>query len=254
MNDLRVSQGSLVSFTASKVSKSKNLDSSYKNILSDELKFGKTFADMWETTIKGYFGQPAQIFCHVMDASSISRENWTHNDFPYSKFLTNAVDESVLTWKPTRTNPSQLDSDVQSKLTATLGKHSIVIPPELEEKMQNDPTLREKVLANVEDIYKFHTQPVPFNIPGVKEYGTKIFGSVTILNAKGEVENCVVTSGGTITGPDEETLRQIEEERRKKLKRKEFHTELLEVARIEYITKRDLLRIVAAKENEPPLF
>ena len=99
MNDLRGSQGSLASFIASKVSKLKNLDSSYKNILVDELKSGKTFSDMWQTTIKGYFGQSAQIFYHVMDASSISRENWTHNDFPYSKFLTNAVDESVLTFK-----------------------------------------------------------------------------------------------------------------------------------------------------------
>ena len=243
MNDLRVSQWSLANLTASKVSKSKNLDSSYKNILVDELKSGKMFSDMWQTTIKSYFGQSAQIFYHVMDASSISRENWTHNDFPYSKFLTNAVDESVLRWKPTRTNPSQLDFDVQSKLTATLGKHSIVIPPELEEKMQNDPNLREKVLANVEDTYKFHTQPITFHLPGVKEYGTKIFGSVTILNADGEVENCVVTSGGTIMGPDEETLRQIEEERRKKLKRKDFNAELLEMARIEYITKRDLLAI-----------
>lgn len=241
MNDLRVSQGSLANFTAFKVSKLKKLESSYKNILSDELKSKKTFSDMWQTIIKSYFGQPAQIFCHVMDASSISRENWTHNDFPYSKFLTNAIDESVLTWEPTRTNPSQLDFDVQSTMRTTLGKHSIVIPPELEDKMQTDPTLREKVLANVEDIYKFHTQPITFHLPGVKEYGTKIFGSVTILNAKGEVENCVVTSGGTIMGPDEETLRQIEEERRKKLKRKEFNTELLEMARIEYITKRDLL-------------
>ena len=109
--------------------------------------------------------------------------------------------------------------------------------------MQNDPNLREKVLANVEDTYKFHTQPITFHLPGVKEYGTKIFGSVTILNADGEVENCVVTSGGTIMGPDEETLRQIEEERRKKLKRKDFNAELLEMARIEYITKRDLLAI-----------
>ncbi len=78
---------------------------------------------------------------------------------------------------------------------------------------------------------------------GVKEYGTKIFGSVTILNADGEVENCVVTSGGTIMAPDEETLRQIEREQAKKLKSKQLNAELLEQARIEYIMTRNLLTI-----------
>lgn len=196
---------------------------------------------MYKKTITKYFGQSSQIYYHVMNASGISRENWTHNDFPYERFLDNQVDESILTWKPSRANPSQLNSEVQSKLTATLGKHSIIIPPELEEKLTTDSNLRKKVITNVEKLYNFHLQTPTFKMPGVKEYGTKIFGSVTILNAKGEVENCVVTSGGTIMGPDEETLRQIELERIKKLKRKDLNNELLEQARIEYITTRDLL-------------
>lgn len=172
----------------------------------------------------------------------LSRENWTHNDFPYERFLENQVDESILTWKPSRANPSQLNTEVQNKLSATLGKHSIVIPPELEEKLKTDSNLREKVITNVEKLYNFHLQPPTFKMTGVKEYGIKIFGSVTTLNAKGEVENCVVTSGGTIMGPDEETLREIELERIKKLKRKELNAELLEQARIEYImTKNSLI-------------
>ena len=241
MNGLKVSEGNLANLLVSDNLKYKNIGTSFKSVLSDELTVVETFDDMWNSTIGNYFGQYSQIFYHVMDALSISQEIWTHNDFPYEKFLTNEVDMSVLDWKPTRNNPSQLDSDVQSKLTTTLGKHSIIIPPELDEKLKTDPDLRKKVLANVEDIYKFHKQPPAFKMPGVKEYGTKIYGSVTILNDEGDVENCVVTSGGTIMGPDEETLRQIEVERIKKLKRKEFNTELLEQAQIHYLMNRDLI-------------
>jgi len=241
MNDLIIGQANLSNFLSPAVSKLKNIGTDYKSILADELKSEKTFSTMYNETIKKHFGQSSQIYYHVMDASSISRENWTHNDFPYEKFLENQVDESILTWKPSRVNPSQLNSEVQSKFTATLGKHSIIIPPELEEKLATDSNLRKKVIANVERLYSFHLQPPTFKMPGVKEYGTKIFGSVTILNAKGEVENCVVTSGGTIMGPDEETLRQIELERIKKLRRKELNNELLEQARIEYIMTRNLL-------------
>ena len=220
MNVQEIRQGRLVNFFDASASKS--IGTNFKSMLADELKTSENFADSWQNTLEKYFEQPAQIFYHVTDASNISQEVWTHNDFPYEKFLAASIDESVLSWQPARENPSQLNSEVQSKLTATLGKHAIVIPPELEEKMEVDPALKEKVLANVDKIYNFHTQPPAFHMPGVKEYGTKIFGSVTILNAQGDVENCVVTSGGTITGPDEETLRQIEAERKRKLQRKEY--------------------------------
>ncbi len=199
----------------------------------------ETFAELWQTTSEKYFGQSSKSYYHVANASEISRENWTHNDFPYDKFIADSIDESIFTWQPTRANPSQLNPEVQSKLTATLGKHAIVIPPELENKMATNSALRQKVIGNVDRIYKFHVQPPAFKMPGVKEYGTKLYGSVTILNADGEVENCVVTSGGTLMGPDEETLRQIESERNRKLKRKEFNAELSLQARIEYIMARE---------------
>ena len=241
MVNLRILEGNIAGLLVSDGSNSKNIGANFKSMLSDELTAVETFNEMWKSTIESYFGQSSQIFYHVMDALSISQEIWMHNDFPYEKFLTNDVDIGVFNWKPTRSNPSQLDSDVQSKLTATLGKHSIIIPPKLDEKLKNDTNLMKKVLENVEEIYKFHTQPVTFHLPGVKEYGTKIYGSVTILNDDGDVENCVVTGGGTIMGPDEEILRKIEVERIKKLKRKEFNAELLEQAQIHYLINRKLI-------------
>lgn len=243
MQGLRVEQGNSTSFLALGISKSKNLGASYKSILTDELNSAKTFEEICSETWLKYFGQSSTNYYHVMDATAISREVWTHNDFPYDKFLTNSISESVLTWQPARANPSQSDSDVQAKLTATLGKNAVIITPELNAKLKTDSALRRKVIANLENIYKFHTQPPAFHMPGVKEYGTKIYGSVTISNADGDVENCVVTSGGTIMGPDEETLRQFEEEQQRKLKRKEFNAGILEQARIEYLMARDLLTV-----------
>ena len=242
MDVSRIEQDNLTNLLSFGVSKSNNLSASYKDILASELSAEKTFADMCSDLWAKYFGQSTNFY-HVMDATSIKSEVWTHNDFPTDKFLRDNVDLSVLTWQPSRINPSQLDSDVQSNLTATLGKNAIIIPPELEEKLKTDSELREKVICNLEKLYSWHLQPPAFKIPGVKEYGTKIYGSVTILNAEGEVEHCRITSGGTIMAPDEETLRQIELERKKKLKRKEFNAELLETARLEYIATRNLLAI-----------
>lgn len=243
MNGLRVKQRNLTSFIELGISRSKNLGASYKSILNDELKSTRTFEEMCSETWTRYFGQSSTNYYHVMDATAISREVWTHNDFPYDKFLTDSVSDSVLTWQPARANPSQSDSDVQAKLTATLGKNAVVIPPELNAKLKTDSALRRKVIANLENIYSFHTQPPAFHMPGVKEYGTKIYGSVTILNADGDVENCVVTSGGTIMGPDEEILWQIEEEQQKKLQRKKLNADMIEQARIEYLMVRDLLTV-----------
>lgn len=240
MDALKISQANSASFFLRNAPNSTNRANSYKLILADTLNAQNTFETMCANTWTKYFGQSTNYY-HVIDATNISRDVWTHNDFPYDKFLTDSVSDSVLMWQPSRANPSQLDSDVQAKLSATLGKNAVVIPPELNAKLQSDADLRKKVIGNIDNILKFHTQPPAFKMPGVKEYGTKIYGSVMILNANGDVENCVVTSGGTITAPDEETLRQIEEERLKKLKRKELNAELLEMARIEYIMTRDLL-------------
>lgn len=206
---------------------------SYDSVLQAELSndLVPSLEDMWKTSFERHFNQPAgQTYYHVMDASSIQTGNWVHNDFPRGKFLTDKVDESVLTWKPTRRNPSQLDSDVQAKIQATLGKNAIVVPPELDEKMKTDPALRLKVMANIEKVYTFHA-PRPYEhmtLPGTKFYGTRTYGSVIILDNDGNVTQSVVSSGGGFIGPDEHTLKQIEEEQARKLKRKAFNKMILQ--------------------------
>ncbi len=202
-----------------------------------------SFEKLCKAAFERNFGHsPTTTYYHVMDATSIPRENWCHEDFPFDKFFEDEVDASVLNWKPTRANPSQLASDIQSKVTSTLGKCAIVVPPALDEKMKTDPALREKVARNIDKIFAFHVGGAPMPaLPGTKRYGTKLYSAVVVLDENGEVDNCRVSSGGSIIGPDEETLRQIEREQKRKAKRKEEALQLDEKAAIKRFEARHSL-------------
>lgn len=65
----------------------RNVRTNFKSMLADELNSTEILADSWQITLEKYFGQPAQIYRHVLDASNISQVNWSHNDFPYEKFF-----------------------------------------------------------------------------------------------------------------------------------------------------------------------
>ena len=204
---------------------------------------GTGLKELCKAAFERNFGHCAGTsYYHVMDATAIARENWCHEDFPYDKFFAPEVDASVLDWKPARANPSQLASDIQSKITSTLGKCAIVLPPALNEKMKQDPALCEKVARNIDRMYAFHVGGGPrLALPGTKFYGTRIYSAVTILNEDGEVENCRVSSGGGIIGPDEETLRQIERAQKRKAKRKAENRRLDEDAALKRLEMRRAL-------------
>lgn len=211
----------------------------------------ENFADMWKVAYRKYFPQgEGQWFYHVMDASGLSDADWQHNDFPYDRLMREEPDTSVFSWHPSRANPSQLDAQVQAKTQATLGKHAIFVPPELDEKMKNDPALARKVASAVERVYSFH-RPQPFlPMPGTKFYGTKTYGSVIVLNAEGEVEHACVTSGGGMIGPDEHTLRQIEQEQEKKRARREASRRITSEASEKHARMVEDLRVVTIHDTK----
>ena len=105
---------------------------------------GMSFKEMWQTRFPG-------AYYHVMDGSKISQGVWDRNDFPFERFFSDNVDESILNWNPSGAEPSANSSEVQSRWSSTAGKKAVIVPPTLEEKMQNDPELAEKVMANVEN-------------------------------------------------------------------------------------------------------
>ena len=104
---------------------------------------GMSFKDMWQARFPG-------AYYNVMDTSKIDGSLWGRNDYPWDKYFSNNADDSVLDWKPSGAEPAMLDPKVQAKINSTIGKKAIVVPPELEEKMKNDPELAKSVMAKVE--------------------------------------------------------------------------------------------------------
>ena len=121
-----------------------------------------------------------------MDGSTISQGTRDRNDFPFESFFSNNVDESILNWTPSGVEPAASSSEVQSRWSSTAGQKAIIVPPTLEEKMQNNPELAEKVMANVENFIA--TYPAT---PGCSY--------LIELDENGEISKYRVTSLGTIT-------------------------------------------------------
>ena len=117
---------------------------------------GLTFEEMWKSRYPG-------AYYHVMDGSKISQGAWDRNDFPFEKFFSDDVDESILDWRPTGPEPSDFDPKVISRRSSVAGQKAIIVPPALEEKMKNDPEFAKKVMANVEnfleDYQTYHAEP-----------------------------------------------------------------------------------------------
>ena len=140
---------------------------------------GMSFKDMWQARYPG-------AYYHVMDGSKISQGAWDRNDFPLERFFSDNVDESVLGWTPSGAEPSANSPEVQSRWSSTAGRKALIVPPALEEKMQNDPELAEKVMANVENFIA--TYPA---VPGCSY--------LIELDENGEISKYRLTSPGTIT-------------------------------------------------------
>ena len=69
-------------------------------------------------------------------------------------FFKDELDESVLDWKPTSRDPSMLDAGVQARINAARGKYAIIIPPALEEKLENNPELSQSILPKMSTLIK----------------------------------------------------------------------------------------------------
>lgn len=140
---------------------------------------GQSLKDMWQSKFPG-------AYYHTMDGSSISQGAWDRNDFPFERFFSNNVDDSILNWTPSGVEPAASSSEVQSRWSSTAGQKAIIVPPALEEKMQNNSELAEKVMANIENFIA--TYPAT---PGCSY--------LIELDENGEISKYRVTGPGTIT-------------------------------------------------------
>ena len=185
-----------------------------QNVTEQTNVMGMSFKDMWQSRFPG-------AYYHTMDGTKISQGAWDRNDFPVEKFFSDNVGESTLNWKPAGTEPAATDSKVQSKWNSTLGQKSIIVPPELEERMKNDPELAQRVMKNVENFIA--TYSATSVRPG------RICSWLISLDENGEIDKFRVTGGGgNISGPTEEEQRQFEAEQAAKRKRREEYARLNE--------------------------
>ena len=82
--------------------------------------------------------------------------------------------------------PEATSTQVQSRWNSTLGQKSIIVPPELEEKMKNDPELAKRVMANVENFITTYTATSVR--PG------RVCSWLISLDENGEIAHSCVTS------------------------------------------------------------
>ncbi|MDE7430033.1 MAG: hypothetical protein K2N00_12370 [Lachnospiraceae bacterium] len=145
---------------------------------------GMSFKDMWKARFPG-------AYYNVMDTSKIDGSLWGRNDYPWDKYFSNHVDDSVLDWKPSGAEPAMSDPKVQAKIRSTIGKKSIIVPPALEEKMKNDPELAKKIMERVENFIATN-DAVQIHREGYFPNPNK--GYLIALDENGEIAHSCITS------------------------------------------------------------
>ncbi len=113
---------------------------------------GVSFKEMLKSKYPG-------AYYNVMDTSKIDRDLWGRNDYPWDAYFSEPADESVLSWTPSGPEPDMQSPEVHAKMNSMLGKIAIAIPPELEEKMKNDPELAKKVMERVDNFLLTNVTP-----------------------------------------------------------------------------------------------
>lgn len=139
-----------------------------------------SFKDMLKSRYPG-------AYYNVMDTSRIDGSLWGRNDYPWDAYFSEPADESVLDWTPSGAEPPMQDSKVQNKINSMAGKMSIVIPPELEEKMKNDPELAGQIMDKVDGFITKYYRPEANQ------------GFLITFDENGEINHACIACEGRIT-------------------------------------------------------
>ena len=155
----------------------------------------KTEGMSFEETLKSRY--PGAYY-NVMDTSRIDSGLWGRQDYPWNAYFKEPADDAVLDWKPTGAEPDMQSPEVHAKINSMLGKVAIVIPPELEEKMKNDPELAQKVMDRINNFILTNEASEPGTLKGY----------VMTFDENGEINHACVVGEGRITHSVTETGRE----------------------------------------------
>lgn len=129
----------------------------FNSILSTKAVDSTTKAQMsFEEMLKSKY---SGVYYNVMDTSQIDGALWGRNDYPWNAYFSEPADKSVLNWTPSGAEPDMQSPAVHAKMNSMLGKIAVVIPPELEEKMKNNPELVQKVMERVDNFLLTNSTP-----------------------------------------------------------------------------------------------
>ena len=141
----------------------------YRNNAAADKNGGVSFAELAATKAAGKTENVSfkemlkskypEAYYNVMDTSKIDGFLWGRNDYPWDKYFSNNVDDSVLNWKPSGAEPDMQSPAVRAKMNAMLGKISVVIPPALEERMKNNTELTQKVMERMDSFLLSNSTP-----------------------------------------------------------------------------------------------
>lgn len=197
------------------------------SMISRAYSTGKAGAVNFEDAFAQY-----DVVTHVGNAS-ISSGRWQRNDFPFWKyFQQNTSADALNDWRPQGENPPQTRSDLQRNYSSIgAGRIAILIPESLQQKMDADPAYARQIVAKLqewkEDYDRWDNTVAAgygYNVAAHQAGKSYVFD----LDENGDVRNCTVTgSGGRITGPTEEEMRQFEAEQAKKRKRRAKYIQIL---------------------------
>ena len=143
---------------------------------------GMSFEEMLKSRYSG-------AYYNVMDTSRIDRDLWGRQDYPWNAYFSEPADESVLNWKPSGPEPDMQSPEVHAKMNSMLGKVAIVIPPELEEKMKNNPELAGQIMDRINNFILKNEASDPGTLKGY----------VMTFDKNGEINNACVVGEGRIT-------------------------------------------------------
>lgn len=153
---------------------------------------------------------------HVMDTSKINSSLWQRNDYPFEMFFQDDLEESDLDWTPASREPSMLDAGVQARLNAARGKYAIVVPPALEEKLENNPELSQDIIEKISTLIK-EQDTVPSSIDSF---------NIT-LDDEGNISNYRLSGGGgDIMMPSQIGRRKNEDKEAEEIKEQERNQRL----------------------------
>jgi hypothetical protein len=154
---------------------------------------------------------------HILDTSKINQSFWERNDFPFEKFFEDNVYDSILEWKPTSQEPSMLDSSVQTRLNAVSGKMAVIVPPALEEKINNDPELAQNIMNKISKLTA-EQDTVPSTIDSF---------NIT-LDEEGNISHYRFSGGGgELILPSNKELQEIKEKKKEETEQQEQYKRLV---------------------------